>query len=86
MSNRAETNARTIRVDGIPDMLAVLKQIDPELRKAAVREIKSVGPTLVTAARAQYPPAPMSGWVRKTSGIARKPADMELVEETGEQG
>jgi hypothetical protein len=71
MSNRTATNAQTLRVDGIPEMLAALKLIDPELRKEAAREIKSVGPKLVSTARALIPLVPMSGWIRKTEGIAR---------------
>lgn len=49
-------------IENIPDMIRTLRQIDPELRKEAAREIRAIGRSVAADAKAQIPEAPLSGW------------------------
>lgn len=52
-----------IELDGVADTLKVLKDVDPDLRKQVVRDLKAAGRIAVGAARALVPDAtPLSGW------------------------
>lgn len=53
----------SVDVTGVPETLRALGRIDPELRKAAVREFRSIGNELRREARASIPATPaVSGW------------------------
>jgi hypothetical protein len=55
----------TGEITGIPDMIRALRQIDPELRKEAAREIRILAKPMVASARGRMPVSvPMSGWTR----------------------
>lgn len=51
--------------EGIPEMIRTLKQIDPELRKEAAREVRSIGKSVAADAKAQIFGVPLSGWAHK---------------------
>lgn len=50
------------KITGIPQALRILRDVDPELRKQAVDEIKSATGPLVQAARARVPETAATGW------------------------
>ena len=57
--------AANVRMEivGVRETLAALKKLDPELRKATVREIKAPARVMVATAKSRVPSqAPMSGW------------------------
>lgn len=67
----------TADVQGIPDMLRALREIDPELRKEAAREIRNVAKPIAVAAKARIPDTPLSGWVHNgrtgwSAGMVRR--------------
>lgn len=52
-----------IEVYGLRDALKVLRDLDPEARKAAVKKIKSAGGELAAIGRENYPGfVPLRGW------------------------
>ena len=55
----------TTKITGIPQALRILRDVDPQLRKQAVDEIKSATEPLVNAARQRVPQDPSPGWSTK---------------------
>ena len=54
-----------IKVEGLPELFRELGKIDPELRKAAVKNVRRSGERIRNAARGSIPSEPpMSGWRR----------------------
>lgn len=52
-----------IQVYGLRDALKVLRELDPESRKAAVKKVKSAGGELASIGRENYPTfTPLRGW------------------------
>jgi hypothetical protein len=51
------------RVTGGQEVLDVLKEIDPKLRRATNRTIKQAASPLVAAVRERLPDSPLSNWV-----------------------
>lgn len=51
-----------VQVQGVRETLKALKQIDPELRKQAVKEMRTAAQPLVTEVKSQMPDQPLSGW------------------------
>lgn len=49
-------------VENIPEMIRLLRQIDPELRKEAAKRIRAIGRTVAADAKAQIGDVPLSGW------------------------
>lgn len=55
-----------IKVEGLAQMFRDLGRIDPELRKAAVKNVYAVGRIIQNDARGRVPASPpMSGWARR---------------------
>lgn len=53
----------TVNIYGLRDSLAVLRQLDPEQRKAAVRKMKAAGSELTAIGKENYPTfVPLRGW------------------------
>ena len=52
----------TVTVDGVPDVIRALGQIQPELRKAATARLKTAAEPVASAARGLIPDRPLSGW------------------------
>jgi len=52
-------------IQDIPDMIRALKDIDPELRKEAAREIRGIARSVVADAKTQITGVPLSGWAHK---------------------
>lgn len=62
----------TAKLDGLPEVFRALGQVDPQLRKAALANVRRVGQVIRTDARANVPTAPpMSGWQRRRGGTNR---------------
>ena len=60
----------TIEVDGAAASIRVLGQIEPELRKQAIKEIKSAGDAIVQEARALVPTVkPLTNWYNWKGGF-----------------
>lgn len=54
-----------MQTDGVRDALAQLRRVDPKLRTAATRELKTAGSRLTSRPKQNYPlEAPLSGWGR----------------------
>ena len=54
-----------IKIEGLPELFRDLGKIDPELRKAAVKNVRRSGERIRNAARGNIPgEPPMSGWRR----------------------
>lgn len=56
------TATANVQVQGVKETLKALKQIDPELRKQAVKEMRTAAQPLVTEVRAGMPQQPLNGW------------------------
>lgn len=56
------TATAKVQVQGVKETLKALKQIDPELRKAAVKEMRTAAQPLVSEVKAGMPDQPLSGW------------------------
>lgn len=60
----------TIEVDGAAASIRVLGQIEPELRKQAIKEIKSAGDAIVQEARSLVPDVkPLTNWYNWKGGF-----------------
>jgi hypothetical protein len=62
----------TMEVDGVAEVLRALGRVDPELRKATVKNMKAAGEPMAAAARSLLPPAtPLSNWGNWTTPKGR---------------
>lgn len=52
----------TTKITGIPQALRILRDVDPDLRKQAIDEMKGATSPLVNAARARVPEEASPGW------------------------
>lgn len=70
--------ASRTKIDGVPEVLRILRRLEPDIRKEAPKRLKAAAAPLLGEARGMVPPAPpMSGWSPggrigwKTSAIRR---------------
>lgn len=52
----------TVQVEGVKATLKALKEIDPALRRAAIKEMKSAAQPMVNEVRSRMPLKPLDNW------------------------